>query len=115
MLTPPSVTEIRRPTTREEEIQKDAHAIRAVREQATTSTLADFSVFFQLLMTYRTPMMVDEAIIYRKAFTDDLYYRCPRCQTFLARDFMAYCDRCGQCLNWSDYKKARRKYFKPKR
>lgn len=115
MLMPPSVTEIRRPTTQEEEIQKDAHAIRAVREQANMRTLTDFSVFFQLLMTYRVPMMVDEAIIYRKAFTDDLYYRCPRCQTFLARDFMAYCDRCGQCLNWSDYKKARRKYFKPKR
>ena len=115
MLMPPSVTEIRRPTTQEEEIQKDAHAIRAVREQANMRTLADFSVFFQLLMTYRTPMMVDEAILYRKAFTDDLYYRCPRCQTFLARDFMADCDRCGQCLNSSDYKKARRKYFKPKR
>ena len=115
MLMPPSVTEIRRPTAQEEEIQKEAHAIRAVREQANMRTLTDFSVFFHLLMTYRAPMMVDEAIIYRKAFTDDLYYRCPRCQTFLARDFMAYCDRCGQCLDWRDYQKARRTYVKPKR
>ena len=115
MLMPPSVTEIRRPTTQEEEIQKDAHAIRAVREQANIRTLADFSVFFHLLMTYRAPMMVDEAIIYHKASGDDVYYCCPRCQTFLARDFMAYCDRCGQCLDWRNYKKARRTYFKPKR
>ena len=115
MLMPPSVTEIRRPTTQEDEIQKDARAIRAVREQANPGTLTDFSVFFHLLMTYRVPMMVNEAIIFRKAFTDDLYYRCPRCQTFLARDFMAYCDRCGQCLDWRNYKKARRTYFKPKR
>ena len=110
-----SVTETREPITLQEEIEKGAHTTSAVREQAQPGTLADFSAFFQLLLSYRVPMMVDEAIIYRKAFTDDLYYRCPRCQTFLARDFMAYCDRCGQCLNWSDYKKARRKYFKPKR
>ena len=115
MLTPPSVTEIRRPTTQEEEIQTDAHAIRAVREQANMRTLADFSVFFQLLMTYRTPMMVDEAILYPKAFGYNIYYCCPRCQNTLERDFVAYCDRCGQCLNWRDYQKARRTYVKPKR
>ena len=48
MLTPPSVTEIRRPTTQEEDIQKDANAIRAVREQANMRTLTDFSVFFSV-------------------------------------------------------------------
>lgn len=46
MLTPPSITEIRRPTTREEEIQKDARTIQAVREPANMRTLADFSAFF---------------------------------------------------------------------
>ena len=115
MLMPPSVTEIRRPTTHEDEIQKDAHAIQAVREQANMRTLTDFSAFFQLLMTYRTPMMVDKAVIIRKAFYDDLYYCCPRCQIFLARDFMAYCDRCGQCLDWSEYRKAKCTYHRPKR
>lgn len=112
---PPSVTEIRRPTNQEEEIQKDAHAIWAVREQANMRTLTDFSVFFQLLMTYRVPMMVDEAILYRKAFEDDIYYCCPRCQNTLERDFAAYCDRCGQCLDWSEYRKAKRTYHRPKR
>ena len=115
MLTPPSVTEIRRPTVQEEEIQKDAHAIRAVREQAKPGTLTDFSVFYHLLMAYRTPMMVNEAIVYRKAFGDDIYYYCPRCQRTLDREFLAYCDRCGQCLNWNEYRKAKRTYHKPKR
>ena len=115
MLTPPSITEIRRPTTQEEDIQKDANAIRAVREQANMRTLTDFSVFFHLLMTYRAPMMVDEAIIYRKPFGDDIYYCCPRCQNTLERDFVAYCDRCGQCLDWSEYRKAKRIYHQPKR
>lgn len=115
MLMPPSVTEIRRPTTQEEEIQKDAHAIRAVREQANMRTLADFSVFFQLLMTYRVPMMVQDVFVIRRFPENHIYYRCPRCQTLLARDFMAYCDRCGQCLDWSEYRKARRTYFKPQK
>lgn len=115
MLTAPSVTEIRRPTTQEEELQKDEHAIRAVREQANMRTLADFFVFFQLLITYRKPMIVEEAIVFGKAFEDDIYYRCPRCQNALDREFLAYCDSCGQCLDWRDYQKAQRTYITPKR
>ena len=115
MLTPPSITEIRRPTTREEEIQKDAHAMRAVREQANMRTLTDFSVFFRLLMTYRVPMMVQDVMVFRRFLENDIYYLCPRCQVLLEREFMAYCDRCGQCLDWRDYQKAKRTYAKPKR
>ena len=112
---PPSVTEIRRPTTQEDETQKDARAIRAVREQTNMRTLADFSVFFQLLMTYRTPMMVKDMVAFYYFPEDNVYYRCPRCQELLPREFMAYCDRCGQCLDWSEYQKSRRTYIKPKR
>ena len=115
MLTPPIVTEIRRSTTQEKKTQKDAHAVWPVREQARPGTLTDFSVFFRLLMTYRVPMIVDEAIIYRKALGDDTFYCCPRCQNTLEREFMAYCDRCGQCLDWSDYRNAKRIYHQPKR
>ena len=111
MLMPPSVTEIRRPTTQEEEIQKEAHAIRAVREQANMRTLADFSVFFHLLMTYRTPMMVQDEMVFRRFPEDDIFYRCPRCQVLLEREFMAYCARCGQCLDWRHYRKAKRTRF----
>ena len=114
MLTPPSITEIRRPTTPKEEIQKDAHAIQAVREQAHMRTLADFSVFFHLLMTYRTPMMVQDAMVFRRFPEDDIFYRCPRCQVLLEREFMAYCSRCGQCLDWRDCRKARPIYFQSK-
>lgn len=110
-----SVTEIRRPTAQKETRQKDVHTTRAVREQADISTLTDFSVFFRLLMTYRVPMMVQDVLVFRRFPENHIYYRCPRCQVLLARDFMAYCDRCGQCLDWSEYRKARRTYFKPKR
>ena len=114
MLTPPSITEIRRLATQEEEIQKDAHAKQAVREQAHMRTLADFSVFFHLLMTYRTPMMVQDAMVFRRFPEDDIFYRCPRCQVLLEREFMAYCSRCGQCLEWRDCRKARPIYFQSK-
>lgn len=109
-----SVTEIRRSITQEEDIQRDARAIWAVREQAQSGTLTAFSVFFQLLMTYRVPMMVQDVMVFRRFPENDIYYRCPRCQRLMEREFMAYCSGCGQCLDWHDYRKAKRTYFKPK-
>ena len=35
-----------------------------------------------------------------------LHYICPRCGITMEREFMSYCDRCGQCLGWKHYKKA---------
>ena len=94
--------------------QKEADSILAVREQAHPGSLADFSVFFQLLMTYRMPMKVQDAIVFRRFPHDHLFYRCPRCQELLERDFMAYCNHCGQYLDWHDYKQVRWSYFQPK-
>ena len=34
------------------------------------------------------------------------YYVCPRCCVTMEREFMSFCSRCGQHLDWSDYKKA---------
>jgi len=28
------------------------------------------------------------------------YYLCPKCGILLRRDFVQYCDQCGQRLNW---------------
>lgn len=106
MLTPPILTGMHNPATQEQTIP-------AVRAQAQPATLADFSVFFQLLITYRVPMMVQDAMAFRRHPEDAVYYRCPRCQQLLEREFMAYCCGCGQSLNWRDYKKAKRAYFKP--
>ena len=109
-----SVTETREPIPQQEEFEKGAHTISAVREQAQPGTLADFSVFFHLLMTYRTPMMVQDAMVFRRFPEDDIFYCCPRCQVLLEREFMAYCSRCGQCLDWRDCRKARPIYFQSK-
>ena len=52
--------------------------------------------------SYRTPMQVTHLRKYRNT----AYYICPRCNITMEREFMAYCDRCGQCLSWKNYRKA---------
>lgn len=52
--------------------------------------------------SYRVPMAVTQLRVY----SWKLYYICPRCGITLEREFMAYCDRCGQCLDWEYYEKA---------
>ncbi len=60
-------------------------------------------------IVYRIPMPVTELVIFRNR---DSSYICPRCTLTLTREFMAYCDRCGQKLSWRSYRKARRIYWK---
>lgn len=86
-----------------------------VRERERSGTLTDSSVCFQLMLTYRIPMRVEDAIIFSHFPQDDIYYRCPRCQGLLEREFIAYCSACGQCLDWKGYRKAKRTHFHPKR
>lgn len=52
--------------------------------------------------SYRVPM----TITHLRAYSTASYYMCPRCNTSLDREYMAYCDRCGQCLDWRRHKKA---------
>lgn len=62
-------------------------------------------------VSYRNPMQISEIAIYYDSdlgFVGD--YVCPRCKASLDRDFMSFCDRCGQKLSWKDYKKAKRIY-----
>ena len=82
--------------------------IMTVRERERSSTLADYSVCFQLMLTYRIPMRVETAVILPHWPHDNLYYRCPRCQRLLEREFLSYCSSCGQCLDWQSYRKAKR-------
>lgn len=54
-------------------------------------------------------LTVDSAVSYRVALpvtricrfrSGDYYPVCPRCDETLEREYMAYCDRCGQHLSW---------------
>ena len=68
-----------------------------------------FSPIFlwQLLMSfaeYRTELLVKEVMVFPNGHA---YYVCPRCDITLEREFVAYCDCCGQHLGWRGYKKAK--------
>ena len=65
------------------------------------------ALFWNILMflsSYRLQMPVAEVMVFSNGFA---YYVCPRCHITVEREFMAYCDRCGQHLGWKNYKKAK--------
>lgn len=58
-------------------------------------------------VSYRFPMRITEVILYQLFDGNNAYYVCPRCQITMEREFMSFCDRCGQCLDWDDYENAK--------
>ena len=48
---------------------------------------------------------VTEHIVLKSSFGDSLYYLCPGCHTFLPREYMRFCDCCGQRLGWDAVEK----------
>lgn len=52
----------------------------------------------QTELSFRRPMPVMEIVKFRNCAC---YPRCPRCGRTLEREYMSFCDRCGQRLDWS--------------
>ena len=52
---------------------------------------------------YRSSLQITQVRIFQNRHA---YYACPRCDSSLDREYMSYCDRCGQCLNWKERRKA---------
>lgn len=59
---------------------------------------------FLQVITYRIPLPVTKVIVYGD---DTAYPICPRCATSLEREYMGFCDRCGQKLGWKCFAHAR--------
>ena len=57
--------------------------------------------------SYRKGMLVNEVMVFKTRFGKTGYYVCPRCKITLYREFMSFCDRCGQKLDWRYYRKAK--------
>ena len=49
--------------------------------------------------SYRTKMNITNLHIHQNA----AYPICPRCGAILERDYLKYCNECGQCLGWENY------------
>ena len=54
-------------------------------------------------VSYRIPLPVTKVIAYSKI----TYPICPRCAVSLDREYMYFCDRCGQKLNWDLFEYAK--------
>ena len=54
-------------------------------------------------VSYRIPLPVTKVI----AYSNTTYPVCPRCAVSLEREYMAFCDRCGQKLNWDLFEHAK--------
>ena len=54
-------------------------------------------------LTYRQPKEVTKIILFEN---DDCFPVCPRCNISLEREYMNYCDYCGQRLEWNNYSAA---------
>ncbi|MCD8159739.1 MAG: hypothetical protein LUE61_00825 [Clostridiales bacterium] len=51
-------------------------------------------------LLYRLPMTVTDTISYKDRRRTEVYPICPRCGTVLEREYQAYCNGCGQKLDW---------------
>lgn len=49
-------------------------------------------------LSYRIPFPVREVVRY---INQGCYPLCPRCKCSLEREYMNFCDRCGQRLSWA--------------
>ena len=57
-----------------------------------------------LELDFRSPLQVTEMIYLSHMHT--AYPRCPRCHASLDREYMAFCNCCGQHLDWAYIDKA---------
>lgn len=58
--------------------------------------------------SYRTAMQIAEFMVYKSPGPEEVgYFVCPRCHVTLEREFVPFCDRCGQRLSWKGYKHAK--------
>ena len=54
-------------------------------------------------LSFRRPLPVTQVYVFRQ---DGAYPVCPRCGVSLEREFQNFCDRCGQMLDWKQFKYA---------
>ena len=64
----------------------------------------DHSLTAVQALTFRLPKPVTETLRLKDG---NEYPICPRCHISLEREYMNFCDRCGQKLHWHGYKNAK--------
>ena len=54
-------------------------------------------------ISYRLPLAVQEVLVFSNGAS---YPVCPKCCLTLEREYMNFCDRCGQKLDWKEFENA---------
>lgn len=62
---------------------------------------------------YRFPMAVVEIHAFSRCRGGAAYSVCPRCGATMEREYMSFCSRCGQRLDWRRYQQAKVIYVEP--
>lgn len=62
------------------------------------TTARQRSSFFLSAISYRIPLSVRKNLLLESG---DSYPICPRCDDLLDREYMTFCDCCGQKLAWN--------------
>jgi len=57
-------------------------------------------------LAYRVPMKVQRIRRIGCGAGASCYPVCPQCGCSLEREYQAFCDRCGQALNWKQFRNA---------
>ena len=57
-------------------------------------------------LSYRIPLQVTAVKLFL-VNSSDAYPICPKCTQTMDREYQAFCDRCGQKLNWKGFSKAK--------
>lgn len=65
-------------------------------------------------LRYRRPMAVAEIRFFSRCRGVPAYPVCPRCEKTMEREYIAFCSRCGQKLDWEDFQDARIVYVEPR-
>ena len=56
--------------------------------------------------SYRIPLRVSAVVVFPHYSDLGSFPICPRCSCTMDREYQAYCDRCGQALDWHGFAKA---------
>ena len=77
--------------------------MKSVPEAPTKKRKRTISLFAEAI-AYRVPLPVTKIIV---CADDTAYPLCPRCESAIEREYVFFCDQCGQKLNWDlfDYAK----------
>ena len=81
------------------------------RARQSMRRLARLPLFEQLL--YRLPIAVTDIHVFPYCSGGPSYPVCPRCGATMEREYMAFCSRCGQKLDWRRYSYARVVFMEP--